>query len=400
NEAINGENGRLAYSSEDKANILATAFQTVSSTANYSEKFKEHKKIEDNISNYIHTRRSEEANRLNDKITLKEIKAAIAKSKKGSSVGIDKISNEMLQHLPEIVITVITILFNEIMQEGYVPKIWKHAIVIPILKPAKPAQDPASYRPIALTSHLGKLLERIITNRLSWFMEKNNLINKNQSGFRKNHSTIDHIINLQDIINKYNNNKGYTVAIFLDFEKAYDMLWQNGLLVKLSKIGITDGIINYIKSLLENRTFQVKIKESLSVIKTLENGTPQGSVISPLLFLNMINDLPDVINQAILSLFADDGCLLKSGRNLKYLEKIIQENLNNILEWCDNWGFKLSASKTIGVVFTHQRNINISLQIENKDIQMSNEAKFLGLYFDSKLTWKTHINSVLSKCKT
>src|SRR5207244_1847073 len=93
---------------------------------------------------------------------------------------------------------------------------------------------PENYRPISLTSCLCKLMEKMVTCRLTCHLEKNNLLNENQTGFRKGRGTIEQIMKLQDRILKYNKNKGYTLGVFLDFEKAYDMLWRSGLLNKIS----------------------------------------------------------------------------------------------------------------------------------------------------------------------
>jgi len=126
---------------------------------------------------------------------------------------------------------------------------------------------------------------------------------------------------------------GYTVGVFIDFQSAFDMMWRSGLLVKLRKLGITGNIFSYIKNFLTNRSIQVKVGDATSQRYILENGTAQGLIISPLLFLIMINDLPDSLRDVESSLFADDSCIFKSGRNLNHITKYIQDNLNKITEW-------------------------------------------------------------------
>ena len=117
-------------------------------------------------------------------------------------------------------------------------KDWKEALVIPIPKPEATKSEPQSYRPIALTAVMCKLFERIVTNRLTWYMESLGLLNPMQSGFRKQRSTCDHIVRLQDNVNKALHNNEHTLAIFLDFSKAFDMVWRAGLLYKLRRLGI------------------------------------------------------------------------------------------------------------------------------------------------------------------
>ena len=242
-------------------------------------------------------------------------------------------------------------------------------------------------------------MEKLVTNRLTYFVEKNNILNNIQCGFRKGRSTLDHIIRLQDAINKYNNNKGYTVGVFIDFQSAFDMMWRSGLLIKLKNLGITGNIFSFIKNFLTDRSIQVKVGNTLSEKYTLDNGTAQGSIISPLLFLIMINDLPNTLQDVESSVFADDSCLFKSGRNLAHIKKSIQDNLTRISDWCDTWGFKISLDKTVAVVFSHRTNIHIDLTINNQLVKIDNKAKFLGLIFDSKLNWKEHIKYIEEKCK-
>jgi hypothetical protein len=139
----------------------------------------------------------------------------------------------MIKELPDQANKQLLNLFNQIWKEGTLPREWKHAIITPIRKPEKDQSDPTSYRPISLTSSLCKVLERMITSRLQWYLESNNLLAKEQTGFRRGRGTTDQIIKLHDQIHRYINNNGYTMGVFLNFEKAYDMLWRKGLLSKI-----------------------------------------------------------------------------------------------------------------------------------------------------------------------
>jgi len=134
----------------------------------------------------------------------------------------------------------------------------------------------------------------------------------------------------------------------------------------------------------------------------MENGSPQGSVISPLLFLIMMNDYPlDVHRGSRLSLFADDSSVYKSGSNLKYISKCIQTYLNNIYEWCDEWGFKISYSKTVCVLFTRKPNIiPIPITLNGHTLKFEKSAKFLGVMFDDYLSWNEHAKYIAGRCST
>ena len=156
----------------------------------------------------------------------------------------------------------------------------------------------------------------------------------NQAGFRKNRSCQDQIVRLQSDIENGKNHSKYTIGVFLDFTKAYDMLWVEGLLHKVINLGIGGKMFEWIKQFLTNRAFQVKIGDALSKTHHTKNGTPQGSVISPLLFLLMNNDLPDTTEGTKKAIFVDDTAIWKTGRDLHDTIRSTQTNLESIREWC------------------------------------------------------------------
>ena len=387
----------------DKANIFAASFAEISSERNYSSSFRHYKNLKEYNSDDVEVKNSgldKNANILNDVFNLDELRRAIRGAKQHSTPGDDRISYEMLQHLSKHSSKSLLNMYNRAWTNGTIPQAWRHSITVPILKAGKDQSNISSYRPISLTSTIGKVMERLVTNRLTYYVEKQDLLTNVQTGFRKGKSTIDQVIRLQDTINKFNNNRGYTVAVFIDFQSAYDMLWRKGLLTKLSKMGISGNVFNYIREFLTNRTMQVRIGNELSDTYTLENGTPQGSVISPLLFLIMINDLPNEIKQTETTLFADDSCVFKSGKTLDVIVRKIQDSLNKLSHWCDVNGFKISMEKTVAVLFTHRKDtIENLLKINGHVLRVDNKAKFLGIIFDSRLTWTHHVDYVVEKCK-
>jgi len=111
-------------------------------------------------------------------------------------------------------------------------------MVNPILKSSKDSNDTNSYRPISITTTISKLIEKMIVNRLQWFLEKNSLLNPNQSGFRKTFSTSDPIIKIKYEAEFAVETGNHTIAIMIDFTKAFDLLWIDGLLAKMMNLGI------------------------------------------------------------------------------------------------------------------------------------------------------------------
>jgi len=287
--------GSKIESDEEKANLFADNFVNVSSSENYSSGFKMHRFLaEKQGERNLPSENSESSdidNSLNDRFSYHELKRAIKESKRNSSPGEDKITYDMLQHLPRRALQRLLFLYNSAWQKGCIPQAWKHSIIIPVLKMGKNKEDISSYRPISLTNTIGKIMEKLVANRLRHYLETNSLLTNVQTGFRKGRGTVDHLIRLQDTINKYNLNRGYTVAVFIDFKSAYDMLSHDVLKGKLKKLGLTGEIYQYIDNFLTGRTIQVQVGNKFSKVLDINNGTPQGSVISPLLLLIMINDL-------------------------------------------------------------------------------------------------------------
>src|ERR1043165_2452631 len=395
-------NGLIGETNLEKANIFAKNYANTSNTQNYSEKFLKYKN-NNNLKNNpyrINSNPAEEVEILNERFNLNELKQAIRSAKNNKSPGDDKLPYELLKHLHTNALKILLIFYNEIWEEGKLPADWHHAIILPLLKPNKEASKPESYRPISLTSTICKVMETMVAKRLQWFLEKNNLISENQSGFRKYKSTNDQILKLQDTILKKFKNKEHVLAIFIDFERAYDMLHVPTLLRKFQKLGIGGNTFNWVESFLSNRTFQVKVGAELSNKFIQQNGTPQGSVLSPLLFLLMINDIRTGVNGVEVSLFADDSAIYLGHRNIKTLQNKIQSSINLIQNWCNENGFKISINKTTGVLFSKRNNLaRINIKIDQKQIKMENKVKFLGVIFDSKLTWKPHIDYIIDKCK-
>ena len=389
--------GNVLITNQEKAEAFAENFARNSSDLNFEKEFLERreKKI-------LNTNPSPESgsNPTNDPFDLHELHSAIVQCKKNSAPGEDGIEYEMIRRLPVSCLKTILHLYNNIWESGVIPATWKHSIILPIAKPGKPATQLDSYRPISLTDTLCKIQERMVANRLNWYLEKNNLYNPNQAGFRKNRSCQDQIVRLQSDIENGRNHGKYTIGVFLDFTKAYDMMWVEGLLHKIINLGIGGKMFHWIKQFLTNRTFQVKIGEALSQSHHIKNGTPQGSVISPILFLLMINDLPETTDDTKKAIFADDTAIWKTGSDLQDTIKSTQTNLTNIREWCKEWGFILSKDKTVAIIFYDRSPDDpTKLIIDQTELDWKKETKFLGVIFDSRMTWASHINMVINKCK-
>ena len=171
------------------------------------------------------------------------------------------------------------------------------------------------------------------------------------------------------------------------------------LFCKLKKLGISGKLLKFLESFLSNRTMQVRIGSVLSSIRKLINGVPQGSVLSPLLFLIMINDLIVTDPKVKSAIFADDSTFWAAGKNIKSIEKTMQKSILQVSDWCDKWGFKISLEKSVTMLFTRKtKNTDINLRLKNTVLNQVTKMKYLGVVFDSRNSWKEQISHLQERC--
>lgn len=395
--ALDTSNG-LAKTNKEKANVFARHYSKISSTTNYNKTFRTHKENFEQEHKPIFNKRRNSTSVLNVPFKLSELKKALRKCK-NTAPGKDMICYEMFRHMSASSQEHVLKFFNLLWHHGFLPSSWRHALIVPILKPNKSKNEPASYRPIALTSNFCKLFERILVCRLTWYLEKHQILSKFQSGFRKRRNTVDQLLRLSDDILKNLGNDSRVLGVFIDFEKAYDMVWTKGVLFKMHQLGVDGNMFNFVNAFLHGRTIQVRVGTTLSDNWEVENGLPQGGVLSPVLFLIAINDLPLDDPHIKHSLFADDVAIWKSGKNIKFLECQMQTLLNKVQTWCNLWGFKISVTKSCFVLFQKRKGKKVQLTLNGQNMVREKSVKFLGMVFDESLTWKDHITLIIEKCQ-
>ena len=194
------------------------------------------------------------------------------------------IPNYLIKIASNLLSTPLTNLFNESIESGIVPNIFKISKVTPIFKTGA-VTDPGNYRRIAVLSPFAKILERLVNNQLSHFLEKENILFKHQFGFRKNCSTEQAILELTDNLYMKIDSNEAICSIFLDLSKAFDTVNHQILLQKLYRYGIRGGPLQWFKSCLESRTQYVEVENAKSNPLSIQYGVPQGSTLGPLLFL-------------------------------------------------------------------------------------------------------------------
>ena len=337
----------------------------------------------------------------NTPFTLQELRIALCKCG-NTSVGPDDIHYAFFKNLTlrsaEHLLTAI----NDLFLNDTFPAQWRKSTVIPIPKPNKNHSEAKGYRPISLTSCSSKLVERMVNRRLKYHLESKGILDKFQCGFRRAHSTIDSLIRItSDLKNRFLNGPHCTQAVFLDITAAFDRVQKPALLYKIHQLGIRGHMAKFISNFLSNRTAEVRCGATTSGVYGQDQGLPQGAVLSPTLFLIMINDVfEDKIPRLNYSLFADDLAIWAGGRHLHQTVEIVQDGLDHISAWCQKWGFTLSAEKSKAVTFSHTNTQETAVvQLNGDTIQSADSARFLGVELDKRLSFSRHIKCVINKCK-
>ncbi len=197
----------------------------------------------------------------------------------------------MIKHTSSKLQLAILKLFNVILCVGYFPDIWNQGLITPIFKNGDKF-DPNNYRGICVSSNLGKLFRSIINARLLDFITTHNVLSRSQIGFLPNYRTSDHIYTLHTLIEKHvHQDKGRIYACFIDFKKAFDSIWHQGLFYKLIESGIGGKTYDLIKSMYTESKCGIKINTKRTRYLSQERGVRQGCCLSPTLYNIYINEL-------------------------------------------------------------------------------------------------------------
>ena len=342
---------------------------------------------------------SEEYFSYNENFSMDELKACLADCS-NTAPGEDNISFEMLKHVHENSLFYLLDFYNNLFSNEQFPQSWNTAIDLPFLKPGKNPHDPSSYRPIALTSCLCKLFEKMINQRLVWYLESRGYLSPSQYGYRKMRSTLDPLTILDADIGKAFAANEYITAIFFDLEKAYDTAWRYHILEELHSAKLKGHLPIAIQNFLSGREFKVKVNGVTSETFPQHEGVPQGSVLSTTLFILAINELVRQLPSKVqCSLYVDDFAIWVVYCKVHEGQQILQEAINHITVWIDAHGFTISATKTVAITFTKKRQVpNLNLVLNNRPVRFVTNTKFLGMYIDQRMSWKWHINYLRDKC--
>ena len=346
-----------------------------------------------------------------EQISLDELNEVINNLNNKGSLDNHKISNLMIKKLPNKFKIKLKDYLNQSINSSILPISSKESIITMIPKKGD-ATELKNYRPISSTSCISKLLEKIIHSRLTKYLNDKNIIIKQQSGFRKNRQTRDNLIFMSQKILETFGYRKKVCCIFFDIQSAFDKIWHNGLLFKLIKLKIPLYIIKWIENFLTDRKFKVKIGNYLTGQYNITCSTPQGTVLSPLLFSLFINDIPlyTAKNNKFSLLFADD---LMYMHIFKIINNTVIQQINkqlyNLEVWLNLWRLKMAPNKCFYSIFSNNHkagelgtkgfnNEKMDLVMYNQLIKLDNNGTFLGFRFDKFLNCKNQITHIKRSC--
>ena len=333
--------------------------------------------------------------------TPEQTAAAIKASKASKAIGPDNMTNLHLKHLGKAGIKYLTDIFNISVAESKIPDIWKHSIIIPLLKPGKDKGESNSYRPVSLLCPAIKILERLLLPTLNENLEIPNF----QHGFRAQHSTVTALneFNIQ-VSNGFgkNNPPDRTVLLQLDLSKAFDMVSLDKLIQDLDQSTLPPPIKRWFSNYLRGRQSKVHFRNSTSSKRNIRTGVPQGAVTSPVLFNFYLRCLPIPPEGVMVVQYADDISIYATGKNIPDLTKKINDYAKLVIDFLEERELMVSPEKSTVTLFTpdtKEYNIHPDVQLRGKPVPLEHEPKLLGVTFNTMHTFTPHVNKTVNKAK-
>lgn len=346
---------------------------------------------------------------------VEEVERLIMGLKVECSVGWDGISNNFLKEHKDFLVPPLAYIFNSCLDKGIFPNDLKKSLVIPIHKGGD-RDCINNYRPISILPSISKLLERLINNRLTNYLENNHILSDKQFGFRTGKSTNDAVHELTAFISRNLDNRKKCLAIFLDLAKAFDTVSVPLLISKLEHIGVRGVQLALFRSYLSDRFQSVKVGEFVSGTLQISHGVPQGSILGPTLFLIYINELCQFQpEKGKLISYADDTVLMFAAETWVEVFDVAQTGFNTVTKWLHKNILTLNIEKTKFINFSLKnvpQNIGSKLYAHSNSCLSANvtpclcktlastlNIKYLGITIDNNFSFKNHISLLCGRIR-
>lgn len=298
----------------------------------------------------------------------------------------------MIKNSPKEILDLLHKFLNLCLNKSLIPKSWGMEILTPILKDGN-QNDPNNYRGICISSALLKVLCTLLNNRIQEHCSKFNIIDKNQIGFTKNHRTADHLLTLRTVVKKYvTMGKKKLFACFVDFKKAFDSVWHDGLFYKIKTAGICGNLLDLIKDIYKKTKCAVKQKGLITDFFDYTKGVRQGCPLSPIMFNIYVNDIFNIMNKNNKSdIFLDKGDKINA---LMYADDLIllsetneglQAQINKLNDYCEKWKLEINEKKSKVMIFNRgNKLIKSEIRINKTPVEHVKNFKYLGFSISAK----------------
>ena len=310
--------------------------------------------------------------------------------KRKKSSGYDEIPTSLIIDGAGVLCEPLSLLINCSLRNSIFPTAEKCAKISPVYKSEeRSAMD--NYRPISVLPVLSKVMERVVYRQVYEYLCKNHLLSDNQFGFRRGSSTEHAVTYFTDQIRMWMDKGLLTGAVFVDLRKAFDTVDHARLLSKLPAYGITGRELHWFESYLFNRKHFVVFDGVKSEEESVTCGVPQGSILGPLLFSILINDIDSQLKKSNIILYADDTVIFTSDKNSKEVAEKLNDDLQNLGSFFveNNLVVNLKKSKTEFVLFgSHQKLAKtdaIEINMIGQKIVESDRYEYLGITLDKNL---------------
>ena len=341
--------------------------------------------------------------RLSDVTFMKEtVEELLLNRDPNKAAGPDGVEGRFLKECAGELAPIMNDLFRKSMDAGEVPETWKEAHIIPIHKTG-PKTKMANFRPVALTSVISKVCEKIICLTIMAFLTQNLLISPQQHGFVTGRSCQTNILLcLEKWTEMVDNGNGVDVAYF-DYAKAFDKVSHRLLLLKLSRYGIDGKLLAWLKNYLDKRKQRVVVGNAKSPWLEVVSGTTQGTVLGFLLFLLYINDLPGACSpedETLVKLLADDTKSFQEihsdpGQHAAD-QQSLQRRIDRIVQWAKDWKMEIHPSKS-KILHIGRENPGLPYWMNGSEIPTVALEKDIGFWISEDLSTATHVQKAKGK---
>ena len=315
-------------------------------------------------------------------ITEMMVRDHLASLGENKAPGTDGMGSSFIKNMVGGIEIPLVLIFQRSLETGQVPEQWKEANVTAIYKRKGQRCDPGNYRPVSLTSQVGKLFERIIRDYLVKFLEENKLLRDSQHGFRNKRSCLTNLLEFLDLVSDYVDEGIPVDAVYLDFQKAFDKVSHSKLLVKMARYGIDDGVVRWVGNWLSGRRQRVVIEGVASGWEWVLSGVPQGSVLGPVLFIVFIDDIDEGIRSTVLK-FADDTKLVARVGSEEDRERLRQD-LIELFKWSEDWQMLFNLDKCAVMHFGFA-NEGMEVRLGDKVLGAQKSERDLGVIVQNDL---------------